>query len=317
MNTSKNSPSRALVISGGGARGAWGVGVAKGLSKAKNNHYNLVVGTSTGSLMGPLVLLRDFKTLSNAYTSVTQDSIFNVNPFCADGSIRYLLFAYRLICGKKTLGETENLLKLIKKFFKESDYQKILDNKWNFGAAVTSLTSNTVKVESIQNNSYEDMKEWMWASANEPVFMTTVNKDGEAWVDGGLKNYLPISYAIEQGADEIDVIIHNGLDFADVNWKQTGGIMDLLLRTISIFKADVGESDVTIAKLQAIVKDTLQKEVTLNLYFMSPKQVQMTQNELIFDEKIMKALLKEGYDSVVNDTIITKSYPLLPLQPSN
>lgn len=310
INESNNVPTKALVISGGGARGAWGVGVAEGISK--KNNYDLVVGTSTGSLMGPLVLLRDFKRLRKAYTSVIQDSIFNVNPFNSDGSICYWRFAYRLLTGAKTLGETQNLLKLIKKFFKEEDYKSIREKGYNYGAAVTSLTSNTVKVESIRDNSYEDMKEWMWASANEPVFMTTVQKNGEAWVDGGLKDYLPIAYAIDQGAGQIDVIIHNGLQFAPTKWKQTGGIMDLLLRTITIFKADVGEDDVAIAKLMATVKDKVKKEVTLNLYFMSPDQVNMIPNELIFNKAIMTKLLKEGYESVINGTIIKKSYPVMP-----
>jgi predicted patatin/cPLA2 family phospholipase len=235
-----------------------------------------------------------------------------VNPFKKNGDIRYFLFAWRLICGKKTLGETKNLLKLINTFIKKEDFQKINNENLDFGAAVTSLTSNKVSIKTAKENSYEDMKEWMWASANEPVFMSTVYKDNEAWVDGGLKDYLPITYAIEQDVEEIDVIIHNGKEYTDTDWQQKGGIMDLLLRSITIYGANVEESDIMIAKLLATIKNRGKKEVKLNMYFMSPKQVEMTENELIFDKKIMEELLCQGYISVIDGSIIKESHSIRP-----
>ena len=42
---------RALVISGGGSKGAFAGGVAEYLIDEKNNTYDLFLGTSTGSLM--------------------------------------------------------------------------------------------------------------------------------------------------------------------------------------------------------------------------------------------------------------------------
>ena len=65
---------RLLVVSGGGARGAWGVGVLSELIKRQGG-YKAVFGTSTGSLMAPMILLQDMDILDTAYTHVTQDSI--------------------------------------------------------------------------------------------------------------------------------------------------------------------------------------------------------------------------------------------------
>ena len=42
---------KALVISGGGSKGAFGGGVAEYLIDHKNEKYDLFLGTSTGSLM--------------------------------------------------------------------------------------------------------------------------------------------------------------------------------------------------------------------------------------------------------------------------
>src|ERR1700744_2503174 len=84
---------RILVCGGGGARGAWGAGYAKYLDstlRSKNagfKGYNNVYGTSTGSLMAPLILLSDFGKLKTVYTTTNQKRIFNVNPFKLDGKI--------------------------------------------------------------------------------------------------------------------------------------------------------------------------------------------------------------------------------------
>ncbi len=42
---------KALVISGGGSKGAFAGGVAQYLMQNKNKKYDLFIGTSTGSLM--------------------------------------------------------------------------------------------------------------------------------------------------------------------------------------------------------------------------------------------------------------------------
>lgn len=72
MAQSGSTPNRLLVVSGGGARGAWGVGLANYLDST-GKRYAHVVGTSTGSLMAPLILLRKFSELNRAYTTTTQE----------------------------------------------------------------------------------------------------------------------------------------------------------------------------------------------------------------------------------------------------
>lgn len=45
----ETSAQRVIVISGGGARGAWGGGVAESLHKEKKFNYDPAIGTSTGN----------------------------------------------------------------------------------------------------------------------------------------------------------------------------------------------------------------------------------------------------------------------------
>jgi predicted acylesterase/phospholipase RssA len=295
--------SKALIISGGGARGAWGVGVAKGLVEHEQKSYTTVIGTSTGSLMGPLVLAERFDELVSAYTSVTQKDIFNVNPFNSSGGIKVIPAAFRVITNKKTLGESLPLKNLIRQFFTVDLFNELRNTNKIFGATVVSLTTAATAVKILKDNSYNDNVDWIWASANNPVFMSLLEKDNELWTDGGLKDYASISYVLEHNlADEIDVILHTTPSILDRNYTEVNSVFDFLFRVIDVFGADVIQNDIENAKLRV----QLQNEVAINFYYMKQSQVDLIGNNLTFDKSKMTQILNEGFDSVVNGTI-TKS----------
>ena len=112
MNNNKTK--RAIIISGGGNLGSWGGGTIQGLYKIYDYDYDLVVGCSTGSLLMNLVALKEMDRLKEMYTNVTQESIFKWNPFNKKGGIHPLKALWRILRGYNTLGDSSNLLKIIK-----------------------------------------------------------------------------------------------------------------------------------------------------------------------------------------------------------
>ena len=72
---------RALVISGGGSKGAFAGGVAEYLIDKMNNDYDIYIGTSTGSLLVTHLALKKTQILKNLFTQVTQEKIFDNSPF--------------------------------------------------------------------------------------------------------------------------------------------------------------------------------------------------------------------------------------------
>jgi len=72
---------RALVISGGGSKGAFAGGVAQYLIEEKGHEYDLLIGTSTGSLLVSHLGLKNVEKIKNVYTNVNQNAIFNRRPF--------------------------------------------------------------------------------------------------------------------------------------------------------------------------------------------------------------------------------------------
>ena len=113
---------RALVISGGGSKGAYAGGVAQHLIEEQGHKYDLFLGTSTGSLLISQLANNNIKRAYEVYTQVNQNTIFNVNPFNIKKrgdreyvSINYWNTVWQFIRRKRTFGESKNLLKNIKK----------------------------------------------------------------------------------------------------------------------------------------------------------------------------------------------------------
>jgi len=112
---------RALVISGGGSKGAYAGGVAEYLIQKQKQNYDMYVGSSTGSLLLPHLAIGQIDKLYDIYTNVNQNNIFSLNPFIIRKkrnreyvTINYLTTALQFLKKKRTFGESKNLKKLIK-----------------------------------------------------------------------------------------------------------------------------------------------------------------------------------------------------------
>ena len=63
-------PTRALITSGGGAKGAFTVGALNALAERGINSYDIISGTSTGAMLAALSVLGMFSELEDIYLSV-------------------------------------------------------------------------------------------------------------------------------------------------------------------------------------------------------------------------------------------------------
>ena len=303
---------RVLVISGGGARGAWGGGLTQALHESGKD-YRAVIGTSTGSLLAPLVVIDSFSRLEEAYTHVTHKDIFNVRPFFTKGKkkgqVRGLNAFWRIITGRKTLGESKRLRKTIQSYFTEAEFDAIRSSPDSLEIIVTvvNLQADSVEYKSSKDYDYEQMVNWIWASANQPVFMSLYklkDEDGEKdyYADGGVKENVPIRKAIMQarkiGAKEIDVIIHS-TDKPSLDPLPKLRILKLLARTIDLFSTEVRENDVDIARLLGRMTELgeLSPEaegIRVTVYYMPPEDYNEIPNSLLFEQTSMAKLWESG-----------------------
>ena len=285
---------KALVISGGGSKGAFAGGVAEYLINEKKREYDLYLGSSTGSLLIPNLALSNIKKMHDIYTNVNQHSIFSLSPFKVRYKkgeefiqINHLNVLLQLIKGKRTFGESRRLKGLIKKSFSIGEFKELKNSDKDVIVTVTNLTLNKVEYKSIKDFSYEEFCEWIWISCNYVPFMSLVKKDDFEYADGGFSCVVPIMEAILRGATEIDAII---LDTETFTYRKSIGQnpFSLMVDLFDGILDQVEKKDIALGKLSA-----KHNGVTLNLYHTPTK---LTDNSLVFNKQQMTQWWSQGYE---------------------
>ena len=199
---------RALVISGGGSKGAFAGGVAQYLLEEMKNDYDIFIGTSTGSLLVSHLALGKIEVIKKAYISVNQNSIFSRSPFRIKNrngvdviKINHFNVLINFFQGSKTFGESYNLKKLIKKTITKKDFEALKTGNKNVIVTVTNLNSSEVEYKSILDFSYNDFCDWVWISCNYIPFMSLATRNNSDYGDGGFTSLVPIREAIRPWRD--------------------------------------------------------------------------------------------------------------------
>lgn len=302
---------KALVISGGGSKGAFAGGVAEYLLKEKKKEYDIFVGTSTGSLMVSHLALGMVDELKRVYTNVDQKTIFSCSPFRIKNihgtkviSIKHRSTLWNFIKGRKTFGESNNLRKLISRELTKDMYDEIRAKNKEVIVTISNLTGNVIEYKSILDCSHKDFCDWVWGSSNYVPFMSLLEKNGCQYGDGGFGALVPIREAIMRGAKEIDAIILE-TEVTQINRIPAKNPFALMLDVFDFMMEHVEKHNVTIGKLTAKHKD-----VNLRLYY---TPTVLTTNSLVFDKKLMTQWWKEGFEhaKVENDTTMSYFRPEL------
>jgi len=285
---------KALVISGGGSKGAFAGGVAQYLMQDLGHEYDMFLGTSTGSLLIPHLSLNKIDKVYNLFTNVTQRDIFSVSPFVQRKkgnreyvSIDFVNSLWQFIRMKRTFGESKHLKRNIRRNFTKEEFEEILATKEDVVVTVSNLSKNRVEYKSINDCTYEEFCNWVWISCNYIPFMSLATVDGFEYADGAFGCVVPIREAIKRGATEIDAIV---LEVEAMETKKVLGKnpFSLMLNLYGHLLDQVERNDVTIGKLAA-----RNKNVKLNIYY---TPTSLTENSLIFSKRLMVNWWRQGYD---------------------
>lgn len=283
----------ALVISGGGSKGAFAGGVAEFLCEQEKD-YAVFVGSSTGSLLVPFLAIGEIERLKKIYSNIRQKDVFSSNPFKLKKDkqgkytvrINHFSVLSLFVRGTNTFGESKSLYHLIKKSYTETDYETLKMSGKSVIITVSNLTTNQVEYKKLETVAYHDAIDWMWASANVTPFMSLVCKNGFEYADGGFGNMAPIQKAIDEQCCDIDAIVLEHQEKKYHNRPSKNGF-DLLIKVLGFSINQIIRNDISIGNLSA-----MHKRVRLQLYF--PHKV-LTYNSLIFDPQKMKEWWEEGY----------------------
>lgn len=283
---------RALVISGGGSKGAYAGGVAEYLIKDRGIQYDLFTGSSTGALLAPLLAAGEIDHARKIYTNVTQDDIFSAHPFIITkkngiykSRINHFGIIKMFLKGKKTFGESFALRSLIRNTFTEEHFDRIKENGKRVVIAVSNFTCNVVEHKYLRDCTYEEFVDWIWISANFVPFMSLVTKDGQEYADGGFGSFIPIEEAIDAGATEIDVIILTPRNKI-IKKLASRNAFSLILSSLDFMLSQIARDEKYIGLLES-----MHHQIKIR-YFHTPRV--LTDNSLCFDPEQMRLWWDEG-----------------------
>ncbi len=236
-------PKNALVVSGGGARGAFAVGAIEVL-RERGIRFDLVSGTSTGALIAPLVATDEVQLLRAIYTSVRTEDVVRRR-----GALEILL--------RDAIYDSGPLWRLINSFLTPERYAQIVGASADVVLTTVNLQTGRLVYWSPKTSgpgggpmAREALARAMLASASIPVLMppVRVREGGDQHVDGGVREVAPLSVAIDRGATDLYALVLSPAT-ADRVEEEFVFIVGTLLRTFNLFTQEVTANDVGRARL--------------------------------------------------------------------
>ena len=189
---------KALVLSGGGSKGSYQIGVWKAL-KELNIKFDIVTGTSVGALNGAMIVQNDYRKAISIWKKINlkvlfgEDAIESTNNF----EIYKMYSKHFLKYGGMNVRDLEKLIK------KSLNLRKFYNSRINYGLTAYNLTSKEAIELQKKDIERTQLDDYLMASAS--CFPAFKKKDieGEKHIDGGYHDNLPINLALDMGADEI------------------------------------------------------------------------------------------------------------------
>lgn len=198
-----------IVLEGGGAKGAYQIGVWKAFIEC-GLKIRGVSGVSVGALNGALICMDNYEEAENLWMNLTYSSVMNVNDEQMDKLMKRKLNGLNL---KEITKDTTKILSEggidispLKKLIEELvDEDKICKSAIEFVFG-TFLMSKLKEVEiTAREAEKSSLKDYLLASASLPAFHNE-KLNGLKYLDGGMFNNVPVDMLINRGYKDILVV---------------------------------------------------------------------------------------------------------------
>jgi NTE family protein len=234
MSTTTANPKTALVLPGGGARGAFQVGVLKALAellpKGSTNPFQILSGTSAGAVNAVVMAskARRFRLavteLEQVWRNFRSEQVFRTDQLTMlKSSLHWFasIVTGGIIGMPKSLLDNSPLRALLSRNIRFPPIQKALDNGWLEAVAVTAAGYTTAQSHTFFQSTEGHRPWWrprrvgqrdllnldhVMASIAVPMIFRPVLLGNEWFGDGAMRQQTPLSPAIHLGADRIMVI---------------------------------------------------------------------------------------------------------------
>ncbi len=217
----------ALILSGGGAKGAFQAAVEKYAREEKGYTWDIIAGVSVGALNGAMLAMEKYQRLWQVWNSISDDQVYTggFNLW----SVIKLAFGAKSFYGNKPLWD-------------------LLQSELEPNLVKADLRVGSVSLVSGEYIAFTktdpDLAKAVLASTVMPVIWTPVDisEAYRSMVDGGVRNITPIGDVLDAEPDEI-VIVNCGPEEQNVLDHSPSDVVEIGLRTMDIVLNEVFRSD--------------------------------------------------------------------------
>jgi NTE family protein len=275
---------RALILSGGGVKGAYQLGVLRYLTQVHNLSWDLIAGISVGALNGsylaqfaPFEQKQGVTNLENIWRNIKGNQAI-YKPWLP--SIVPNIVGYVSSLWTGGLFSTSPLRKLIKRNF---NHKALAYSGVKLMVGAVSITTGKCRFAREYENNLLD---WIVASSAFPVAFPPVKIDGDVWIDGGMrKDVSPLSLVMEHNPTEIDIVMTSPIDGKLVApAKNKSGALGVAIRTVQILNEETFPA--------SLIATCIQRGIKVNVYAPTDN---LKVDLLSFSPDAISKLLDQGY----------------------
>jgi NTE family protein len=213
----------ALILSGGGAKGAFECGAEKYAREVKGYNWDIIAGVSVGALNGGMLAMKKYDRLFEIWNTVSNDQVYTGGFNIWSG--------FKLLFGAKT-GQFQVDLRVGAVSLFTGEYYQFKPDMPNFSEAILASTVMPI----------------IW----EPLELSPQYR---SMVDGGVRNISPLGDILDEDPAEIVIINCNAEKFEPLT-EPPKDVLKIGQRTLDILLDEVFRGDLEeFLRINALVKE--------------------------------------------------------------
>lgn len=288
----------ALVLSGGGATGAFQVGAEKYAREQKGYSWDIIAGVSVGALNGVMLAMEKYEELEQIWQTLSNQQVYTRRIFFWFFDVLRVLFGAKSLFGNKPLWE-------------------IIDREAEVDQIKKDLRIGAVSLQTGEYFSFkptdllpDEFKRAILASIAMPIAWPPVDISPRYsyMVDGGLRNLSPLGDVLDDDPDEV-VVINCASDKPPQITYKPRNVLDIGSRAL----LDIALNEIMITdtrefiRLNAIIKQAEDKGITLtkpngkpykhySYHIIQPDEPIDTEDVLDFSQESIDRAMEAGWN---------------------
>ena len=280
---------KALVLSGGGSKGAYQVGALYHLLVEQQKQYDMFCGVSVGAIN--CAFLAQFSSGSEKESGLQLSEMWS-HLSTKDVYKRHFPFGRWHALWQSSFFDSSPLIKLVKE---KINIEKIRAAGKLASVGAVSFTSGKY---TIFNQDDDDFVDAVIASASFPGMLKPIKIRDQWWADGGVKEITPVKVAIDSGATEIDIIMTSP-HTRDRYFIEDPTAIDIIKRSIDLSADKIMSNDIDkMVMYNKLAEAGFSDKKIIKMNIIRP-QFNLIDNLLNFETPKMRKMMDIGYADAI------------------